>query len=103
MFAIIHASGHQHRVEIGQLLKLDLQPWAVGDKFQTSEVLLVQTDDGVKVGAPYVPGAQVVGTVVQHGKEKKIRVFKYKSKKNYRRRYGHRTHYTSVRIDEIAA
>ena len=101
MYAIINASGHQYRVEKDQVLRIDRQALGVGDKFETSNVLLVQTDNGPKVGAPFVAGAKVVATVIDHGQAKKIRVFKYKSKKNYRRTIGHRAQYTTVRVDEI--
>lgn len=101
MYAIIHAGGHQHRVAKDQVLRLDRQAWAVGDKIEIDKVLLVQSESGSQVGAPYVSGAKVVATVLDHGQAKKIRVFKYKAKKNYRRRQGHRSQYTTVRVDDI--
>jgi large subunit ribosomal protein L21 len=103
MYAIIRASGHQYRVEKDSIIRLDKLALASGDKFETSDVLFVQNDGETKVGKPFIDGARVSGTVLEHRKGKKIRVFKYKSKKNYRRRYGHRSHYTTVRIDEIVA
>ena len=101
MYAIISASGHQHRVEKGSVIRLDRQALEVGAKFESTEVLLVQDEEGAQVGTPFVTGARVVGTVLEHGKAKKVRVFKYKAKKNYRRRYGHRSLYTAVRVDDI--
>ena len=99
MFAIIETGGKQYRVSEGEELfieKLEVAPEAevVFDK-----VLMVNE----KVGAPYVEGAKVVATVVKHGKAPKIIVYKYKSKKNYHKKQGHRQPYTKVKIASIEA
>ena len=73
------------------------------DAVTFDQVLTVVTDGGVKVGKPLVDGAKVTGKVLQQGKEKKILVFKYKAKSNYRRRQGHRQPYTKVSIEKIEA
>lgn len=103
MYAVIETGGKQYRVEKESVLfieKLDAQE---GDKVTFDKVLLVKNGDETKVGAPLVEGAKVVGKVVKHGKGKKITVFKYKPKKNYKRKKGHRQPYTQVVIESIEA
>jgi len=103
MYAIFQSGGHQHKAvpqEIVILEKLDAE---VGEQVSFDEVLMVDTDDEVRVGTPHVTGARVTGTVVQQGRGPKLRVFKYKPKRNYKRQYGHRQAFTAVRIDEIKA
>jgi large subunit ribosomal protein L21 len=73
----------------------------IGDKVTFDEVLVATTDDGTQVGAPTVAGASVTGEVVSHGKDKKVIIFKWKRRKNYRRKQGHRQKFTEVRIGEI--
>jgi large subunit ribosomal protein L21 len=101
MYAIIESGGKQYRVEENQLLQVDKLALAEGSAFETDRVLLVAGEGEVKVGQPFVAGARVTGSVVRHEKGRKIHVFKYKPKKNYRRRKGHRQDYTRVRIDSI--
>ena len=67
------------------------------------DILVTSTDEGINVGAPTVSGAKVTGEVVEHGKGKKVIVFKWKRRKNYRKKQGHRQKFTAVRIDEITA
>ena len=101
MYAIIKTGGKQYRVAEGDVItieKLDAEGSVTFD-----QVLTVVKDGDVKVGAPLVDGAKVTGTVLEHGKAKKILVFKYKSKSNYRRRQGHRQPFTKVRIESIQA
>ena len=74
-----------------------------GDTFETSQVLAIAEEDNkLKIGSPVVEGAKVEGTVLQHGKDKKIIVFKRKRRKTYRRKYGHRQDHTLVKIDKIS-
>ncbi len=103
MYAIIETGGKQYKVQQGDTLfieKLDVQ---AGDAVTFDKVMAVGSEDGLKVGAPYVEGATVKATVVKNGKGEKIVVFKFKAKKNYRRRQGHRQPYTKVEIGEINA
>ena len=75
-----------------------------GDSFETSQVLAIAEEDNkLKIGSPVVQGAKVEGTVLEHGKDKKIIVFKRKRRKTYRRKYGHRQDHTLVKIDKISA
>ncbi len=90
MFALIRVSGKQYRVENGSQLLVDRLAVEEGQAFEGAEVLLVSDGDNVQIGTPVVSGATIDATVVRHTKGKKIRVFKYKAKKNYRRRIGFR-------------
>jgi len=101
MYAIFRTGGKQFRAEPGATIRIPALHAEVGGTVTFDEVLLAATDGSVRVGTPTIPGAQVVGRVVEHGKERKIVVFKWKRRKNYRRKQGHRQKYTAVRIDEI--
>ena len=103
MYAIVRASGRQYRVEAGQVIRFERLLAEVGTKVTLGEVLLVSGDAGTQVGAPLLAGAEVVGTVVEQGRGEKIRVFKYKKRKHYRRTRGHRQSFTAVRIDALKA
>jgi large subunit ribosomal protein L21 len=101
MYAIIELGGKQYNVEKGTRLrceKLDQQP---NETFAIDKVLMVKNGENVKIGNPYVSGAEVKVKVVGHARAKKIVVFKYKSKSNYRRKSGHRQHFTSILIEDI--
>ena len=101
MYAIIESCGKQYKVTEGDVIffeKLDVEE---GKKVTFDNVVLVSDDKKVEVGAPYVKGVKVEGKVVSHGKGKKILVYKYKAKKNYRRTQGHRQPYTKVEITKI--
>ncbi len=100
MYAIIETGGKQYRVQQGDVIyveKLDKEPEGTVD----FDVILLGADDGVKVGKPIVDGAKVQAKVVAQVKGEKILVFKYKSKKNYRRRKGHRQAYTKLEIVSV--
>ncbi len=101
MYAIINSGGKQYRVEKGDTIYVERLLAPVGGKVAIDEVLLVGGSETVKVGAPFVPNASVTGTVVEEGRDKKIRIFKYKKRKHYRRTKGHRQAYTALRIDAI--
>ena len=101
MYAIIRTGGKQFRAEPGKTLRipsLDIEP---GESVTFEEVLLGSNDGGIKVGAPLVGGVAVTADVVKHGKGEKIIVFKFKRRKNYRRKQGHRQKYTEVRVRDI--
>ena len=100
MYAIIETGGKQLKVEAGDTIyteKLDVE---VGDTYTFDKVLLV-SDGAVKVGHPYVEGATVTATVERQGKEKKVVVYKYKPKKHYHKKQGHRQPFTQFTINEI--
>jgi len=104
MFAIIRADGRQYRVAKGDVIRFDRMKAEPGDSFETSQVLAIAEEDNkLKIGSPVVEGAKVEGTVLEHGRDKKIIVFKRKRRKTYRRKYGHRQDHTLVKIDKISA
>ena len=101
MYAIIKTGGKQYKVVEGESIVIEKLDVEEGAKVTFEEVLTVVDGDDVKIGQPVVKGAKVTGTVEKNGKGPKIRVFKYKSKNNYRRRSGHRQPFTKVKIDKI--
>ena len=102
MFAIIQSGGKQYRVAEGDVLKLESLKAEPGDTVELP-VMMLGGENDVKVGAPLVDGANVKAEVVSHGRGKKIYIYKFKAKANYRRKNGHRQPYTEVRIKEIAS
>jgi large subunit ribosomal protein L21 len=103
MYAVIATGGKQYRVSVGDEIFIEKLAGEAGQPVQFSEVLMVSDDQGLKVGTPTVEGATVDAEIVKQGKQKKIIVFKYKAKKGYRRKKGHRQPYTRVRIQAIHA
>ena len=101
MYAVIEACGKQYKVTKGDVVFFEKLEAEEGKKVTFDKVVLVSDEGKVEVGAPYVKGIKVEGKVVAHGKAKKIVVFKYKAKKNYRRKQGHRQPYTKVEITAI--
>src|SRR5688500_6522892 len=101
MYAIFRALGKQYRAEKGKTLRLPLMDAAAGSKVTFDEVLLSSNGETIKTGAPLLKGASVEAEVVGQGKEPKIYVFKFKRRKNYRRKTGHRQGYTEVRITDL--
>jgi len=102
MYALVEFKGKQYKAEKGALLKVDLIDAKPGTAITIDTVLLV-SGEPVKVGSPYVEGAKVSAVVESHEKDDKIIVFKYKPKKDYRRKQGHRQEYSVIRIDSISA
>ena len=102
MYAVIKSGGKQYRVESGAKLRVERLAVDVGSAVSFDEVLLVGDGDGVKVGAPLVSGALVKATVLAQGRDDKVRIFKLRRRKNYRRRAGHRQHFTEVEITGIS-
>lgn len=103
MYAIIETGGKQYRVQEGDTLYVEKLPAEAGATYEINKVLAVVKDGEVKVGSPLVDGAKVLLNVVRHGRGKKIIVFKFKAKKNYRRKQGHRQPFTQVTVEKIEA
>ena len=101
MFAVFRSGGKQHRVKSGDLIDVEKLEVPVGERITINDVLMVYGDGEVKIGTPTVEGASIVATVVDHYKDKKVIVYKFKRRKNYRRKKGHRQWYTRLRIEEI--
>ena len=101
MYAIIETGGKQYQVEEGQSIFVEKLNVEEGSKVSFDKVLLVSKDGDIKVGSPLVEGAKVEGTVKRHGRGKKVIIFKFKAKKNYRKKKGHRQPFTKVKIESI--
>lgn len=101
MYAIIESCGKQYKVAEGDVVFFEKLDAEEGKKVTFDKIILVSEEGKVQVGSPYVKGVKVEGKVVSHGKGKKILVYKYKAKKNYRRTQGHRQPYTKVEITKI--
>jgi large subunit ribosomal protein L21 len=103
VYAIIESGGKQYRVEPGAVLALERLAGEVGSQISLDRVLLVADGDNVRIGMPTVAGARVTSEIVAHERGEKIDVFKFKKRKKYRRKTGHRQELTRVRIAEILA
>jgi large subunit ribosomal protein L21 len=101
MYAIIETGGKQYKVQEGDIVLVEKLAIEEGNPVSFDKVLLLSNDSELTPGKPYVEGAVVEGTVVRQGKAKKIIVYKYKAKKNVRKKQGHRQPYTKVMIDKI--
>lgn len=101
MYAIIQTGGKQYKVAEGEILKIEKLEGAAGDKLTLDQVLMVKNESGTKIGTPTVQGAQVTVEVIEQGREKKITVYKYKKRKNYRRNQGHRQAFTKIKVEKI--
>jgi large subunit ribosomal protein L21 len=101
MYAVIKTGGKQYRVASGDELRVEKINGDAGDTVVFDKVLLVVEGEDVTVGNPYLDGLQVVGKIVRHGKRKKVLILKYKRRKGYKRKRGHRQPFTLVRIENI--
>jgi large subunit ribosomal protein L21 len=101
MYAIFRTGGKQFRAEPGRTVRIPLLGAEPGSEITFDEVLLGSNGEVVKAGAPLVAGARVKGEVVRHGRDKKIVVFKFKRRKNYARKQGHRQGFTEVKISSV--
>ncbi|MCB1668640.1 MAG: 50S ribosomal protein L21 [Porticoccaceae bacterium] len=103
MYAVIESGGKQHRVQEGEVLKLEKLEAATGESIDFDKVLLVADNGDVKVGAPYVDGGKVSAEVVSHGRGDKVRIIKFNRRKHHRKQMGHRQWFTEVKITGISA
>jgi large subunit ribosomal protein L21 len=104
VYAVIETGGKQHKVTEGEIIRVEKLNVEPGAEVVFDKVMMVKTDDdAIKVGQPYVENVSVTAEVLEQGKAKKIIVFKYKRKKNYQRKQGHRQLYTAIKIKAIAA
>ena len=101
MYAVIRSGGKQYRVSQGGSVRVEKLAGEVGSPITLADVLMIGGDGEIKIGTPTVEGAQVTGTIVAQGRGKKIRVFKMKRRKRYRRKAGHRQAYTEILVDRI--
>jgi large subunit ribosomal protein L21 len=103
MYAIVETGGKQYKIQPGEVLRVEKLPGNVGDPVAFDKVLMLGTDDEVRVGSPLVDGARVTGRILIHDKGRKIVIFKFKRRKRYRLKKGHRQLFTAVQIDAIEA
>ncbi len=102
MYAVVETGGKQYKVEVGQTVEVEHIPAEIGETVELGRVLMLSTDEGVRIGNPVVAGAKVTASVVDQGRGKKIIVFRYKPKTRYRRKTGHRQSFTRVAVESIA-
>lgn len=103
MYAVVSAGGKQYKVQKGETLRIEKIPGEVGSKVTFDKVLMVADGENIRVGQPVIEKAAVQASIVEQDKAKKILIFKYKRRKRYRRKQGHRQPYTAIRIDGIEA
>lgn len=102
MYAVIESGGKQHRVEPGEVLKLEKLAVAEGETINFDKVMMIGEGSDIKIGAPYVEGGKVTAEVVSHGRGNKVTIIKMRRRKHYRRQAGHRQSYTQVKITDIS-
>lgn len=102
MYAVIRTGGKQYKVAAGGKLKVESLPVEVGSEIEIKDVLLIADGDNCTVGNPLVAGASVKATVLGHGRGDKVRIFKMRRRKHYRKTQGHRQNFTEIRIDGIS-
>ena len=103
MYAVVKTGGKQYRVSAGEKLRIEQIPAEVGAEIVLNEVLLVANGDDLKMGTPVVSGAAVTAKVVSHGRGDKVRIFKMRRRKHYRKSQGHRQNYTEIEIVGISS
>lgn len=101
-FAIIKTGGKQYKVAEGQKLKIEKLPVAASDSVVFDQVLMVSSGENVKIGQPKIDGAKVMAKVVKNGRARKIIILKYRAKKRYKKKAGHRQNFTEVQIEKIS-
>jgi len=102
MYAVLETGGKQYRVQEGDVVFVEKLNAEAGQEINFETVLAVSTDKGLEVGTPYVKTANVSAKVIKQGRGEKIIVFKYKAKKNYKKKQGHRQAYTKIEISKIS-
>ena len=103
MYAVVATGGKQYRVEEGDVVRIEKIPGEIGESVSFDRVLMISDGDNVTIGQPVVENAAVDGRIVEQDRSKKVLVFKYKRRKRFRRKQGHRQYYTAVRITGISA
>ena len=102
MYAVVKVAGKQYKVQTDEVIRVPLLSEEVGQTIEFNQVLSTGEGSDIQVGTPFLEGAKVSAEILSHGKDKKIRVFKMKRRKNYRRTFGHRSGYTELKIKSIS-
>ena len=103
MYAVVKTGGKQYRVSPGDTIDVEKLPYEVGEQIELPQILLVAKDSAVEIGRPLVEGAKVKATVTRQARGRMVVIFRHRSSNRYRRKKGHRQHFTRLRIDEIVA
>jgi large subunit ribosomal protein L21 len=103
MYAIIDACGRQYKVREGEIIFIERLTDSEGSQVIFDKIVALSGDEGSQFGTPYIDGAQVTAKVLKHGKDSKIIIYKYKAKKTYRKKQGHRQPNTKIQIESIKA
>ena len=102
MYAVIRSGGKQHRVEPGEVLRLEKLDASEGETVNFDKVMMIGEGENIQIGTPFVDGGAVTAEVVSHGRGDKITIIKMRRRKHYRRQAGHRQYFTEVKIKEIS-
>jgi large subunit ribosomal protein L21 len=102
MYAVIKTGGKQYRVKEGETLKIESLSAEIGQTIEFDQVLLIQSDKGIQIGKPLVEGGKVAATVKTHGRHDKVHIIKFRRRKHYMKRQGHRQNYTEILITAIS-
>jgi large subunit ribosomal protein L21 len=102
MYAVIKTGGKQYRVKEGETLKVESLSAEIGQTIEFDQVLLIQSDKGIQIGKPLVEGGKVAATVKTHGRHDKVHIIKFRRRKHYMKRQGHRQNYTEILITAIS-
>ena len=102
MYAVIESGGKQHRVEPGEVLRLEKLDASKGETVNFDKVMMIGEGENIQIGTPFVDGGAVTAEVVSHGRGDKITIIKMRRRKHYRRQAGHRQYFTEVKIKEIS-
>jgi len=101
MYAIIQTGGKQYRLTEGSCIKVELLDAAPGDDVMLDKVLAIHTAGATEIGSPWIDGARIQATVIEHGRYRKVNILKFKRRKHHMKRMGHRQHYTELKIEKI--
>ena len=102
MYALVEIQGKQYKIEEGSIVKVDRLVNKIGDSLELNSVLLTSEEGKIVIGAPYVKGVKVKAVVTEHGRDKKVLIYKYKRRKKYRKRQGHRAQFSMLKIEGIS-